>query len=194
MKRLLLILGFLGILGIVSAQESTDYGVFMGLSQEHLQTVIPIPKGGVVFPTVGAFYRYNLNSRYGLRGGINYGLATGAGLYTLDAHGLFEFNFLPLNPTREKPKVSTFVAGGLALYQLQPMFAFNVGVKYRVTEKLGVSLEWDLRKKVIGAFVDPETFILPSNWYSHVGITAYYNIVKTCKTCPFYVSSRKKNR
>ncbi|MCK5821666.1 MAG: hypothetical protein KAH17_07265 [Bacteroidales bacterium] len=194
MKRLLLLLGFFGIFGSASTQESTDYGFFLGMSQEHLQTIMPVPKAGSVMPAIGAFYRYNLNSRYGLRGGINYGLATGAGLNSLDIHGLFEFNFLPLNPTLEKPKVSTFVAAGLGLYQIEPVMAFNVGVKYRLTERIGFSVEWDLRRKIIGADPDTDTYVLPSNWYSHIGVTASYNIIKTCKTCPFYESNRKKNR
>lgn len=194
MKRFLLILGFLGLFGFVSAQESSDYGLFLGISQEHVQTIMPVPEPGSVMPVIGAFYRYNLNPRHSLRGGINYGLAQGGGLSALDLHALFEFNFLPLNPTREKPKVSTFVAAGLGLYQIEPVIAFNVGAKYRITERMGLSLEWNLRRKVAGAIPDAETYILPSNWYSHVGVTASYNIIKTCKTCPFYESNRKKNR
>ncbi len=196
MKRLLLILGFLGLFGLVSAQESTDYGLFLGMSQEHLQTILPIPKGESLMPAFGVFYRFNMNPRHSIRGGINYGMAQGAGLTSLDIHALFEFNFLPLNPTREKPKVSTFVAAGLGFYQIEPVIAFNVGVKYRVTERVGLSLEWDLRRKISKATPDTESglYILPSNWYSHVGVTASYNIIKTCKTCPFYESSKRKNR
>ena len=194
MKRLLLILGFSGVFGFVTAQESTDYGIFLGMSHEHSQTILPIPDAGSVLPDVGAFFRYNLNPRYGLKVGVNYGIAPGTALSALDVHGLFEFNFLPLNPTREKPKVSTFVAAGFGFFQLSPVWAFDVGVKYRVSKEVGLSLEWDLRRKISEALPDAESFILPSSWYSHIGLTASYSIVRTCKTCPYYETNRKKNR
>lgn len=208
MKRLLLFLCFSGLFGFISAQESTDYGIFLGVSQEHRQTIMPIPKAGSALPSFGAYYRYNLNPRHAFRVGANYGMAATTGLASLDIHVLTEFNFLPLNPTLEKPKVSTFVAAGIAFFNVDSFYlkkeafvlAFNTGVKYRVTERIGLSLEWDLRRKVFGG--DPKkpndlvgiVNIMPSNWYSHFGVTASYNIIKRCKTCPYYESSRKKNR
>lgn len=194
MKKILLILGFSGLFGFLSAQESTDYGLFLGMSQEHLQTILPFPKAGTLAPAVGGFYRYNFNPRHSIRAGFSTGLSSASVLNSLDLHALVEFNFLPLNPTLEKPKVSTFVAAGAGVYHLSPVLAFDVGVKYRLNERMGLSLEWDLRKKLTGLQVDAETFLWPSNWYSHIGVTASYNILKKCKTCPFYESDGKKKR
>jgi len=202
MKRLLLILGFSGLFGFVPAQESSDYGLFLGTSFEHSQTILPYWERGSFMPAIGAFYRYNLNPRYGIRGGVNFGMIPNTPTMMVDGHGLFEFNFLPLNPTRDKPKVSTFIAAGLgAIYYSSPIapnfgltIPFDVGVKYRVSENWGLSLEWDLRR-IVWRFSENEfSMFAPSNWYSYVGVTANYKIIRTCKTCPFYESNRKKNR
>ena len=121
-------------------------------------------------------------------------------LLPLDIHALVEFNFLPLNPRLEDPKVTTFVAAGLGVYQLRPVLPFIVGVKYRVTEQIGLALEWNLRRRLMGyRQYDNVPYPLPyseppvpeSKWFSYIGITAYYNVIKTCKTCPFYQSNRK---
>lgn len=224
MKKSILFLGIISLSIFSVAQESSDYGVFLGMSQEHAQTILPVPAQTplgliAVAPAFGAFYRKNLNPRYSLRFGANYGinsayyseallinpsalavLVSGVSpqaapsLMPLDIHALFEFNFLPLNPRLETPKVSTFVATGIGIYQLSPVIPFNVGVKYRITERLGLSAEWDLRRRVFGSNnplgkLDPQ-----SNWYSYIGISANYNVLKTCKTCPFYQSNRKRKR
>jgi len=203
MKRLLLFLGFLVLFEIVSAQESSDYGLFLGTSFDHSQTILPNPVGTSVLPAIGAFYRYNLNPRYGVRGGINFGMIPNTPRMMVDCHGLFEFNFLPLNPTRDKPKVSTFIAAGFgAFYSVsslgEPIFGvtipFDVGVKYRISELWGISLEWDLRRIVFQSVNVGNVLTQSSNWYSYVGVTANYKILKTCKTCPFYESNRKKKR
>ena len=203
MKRLLLILGFSGLFGFVPAQESSDYGLFLGASFDHRQTILPHPVNVSFMPAVGAFYRYNLNPRYGIRGGINFGMIPNTSSMMLDGHGLFEFNFLPLNPTRDKPKVSTFIAAGLGAFyksssnggnDIGVTIPFDVGVKYRISENWGLSLEWDLRR-IVWRFGENEfSKFAPSNWYSYVGVTANYKIIRTCKTCPFYESNRKKNR
>ena len=214
MKKSILILGIICLTVVAKAQESTDYGLITALGMEHQSTILPVPTTTVfsLSPTIGGFYRKNFNPRYGLRIGASYSLnqpyftyvsvrqlplfpgVTGLdqALLPIDLHALIEFNFLPLNPKFDKPKVSTFVAAGLAMFQLRPAIPFTVGVRYRVTERFGVSADWNIRRK-IGGNISPAALGEPSsNWFSFVGVTANYNILKTCKTCPFYESSRKK--
>ena len=200
------------------AQESSDYGIFLGMGAEHAQTILPVPEvtlgGPSIYPAAGAFYRKNLNPRYAWKVEGNYGF--NAAYYTtvmagqlpviaaqpelelallpIDLHALFEINFLPLNPRLEKPKVSTFVATGLGVYQLRPSIPFTIGVKYRVAEHLGLSVEWKLRRKIGGNVLDVVSNTPESNWFSLIGFTAHYNVIKTCKTCPFYETTRKRKR
>jgi hypothetical protein len=218
MKKSFLFLVVLCLPIVLNAQESSDFGIFAGMGYEHAETILPVPEfsDGILsmYPAVGAFYRKNLNQRYALRFGANYGFNTPyytkvlasqlpvipsqpqveVWLLPIDLHALFEFNFLPLNPNLEKPKVSTFVAAGLGVYQMRPVIPFNVGVKYRATERIGLSIEWNLRKKFMTGSIDVLSKSPPSNWFSFFGLTAHYNIIKTCKTCPFYESNRKKRK
>ena len=198
MKRIGLVVGVIIVFSGIKAQESSDYGVFLGMNQQHVFSILPIPLPGTVVPAVGAFYRYNLNPRYSLRAGGNYALAPAGGLSGLDLHALFEFNFLPLDPRRETPKVSTFVATGVAYYNpdasaFPVRIPFILGAKFRLAENLGVSAEWSLRKKV-GSGIPVGSFILPSNWYSFAGITLHYKVEKKCKDCPYYENTKKKKK
>lgn len=212
MKRTFLLLTIISLAIVARAQESSDFGFFLGSGMEHATTILPIPAKTTIglpalYPAAGVFYRKNSNPRYGLRTGLNYGFnppyyaelqltqapvfpenpQLEAMLLPADLHALVEFNFLPLDPRYEKPKVTTFVAAGLGISQLRPSIPFHVGVKYRATEKLGLSLEWAIRKKLMGEG-------LSTNWFSYLGVKANYTILKTCKTCPFYESAKKKKK
>jgi len=218
MKKRFLFLVIICLSLVSKAQESSDYGIYLGMGAEHAQTILPIPEisAGLpsIYPGVGAFYRKNLNPRYAWRVEGNYGFnqvyytdvlvtqlplfpqqpGLDVALLPIDLHALFEINFLALNPRLEKPKVSTFVATGLGVYQLRPSIPFIVGVKYRVAEHLGLSVEWKLRRKISIPSLEVLSDTPESNWFSFVGFTAHYNVIKTCKTCPFYETNRKKKR
>lgn len=218
MKKSFLFLVIICLSLASKAQESNDYGIYLGMGFEHAQTILPIPEvnSGLpsIYPAAGAFYRKNLNPRYSWRVEGNYGFNLAyyttvmsgqlpliasqpeleVALLPIDLHALFEINFLALNPRLEKPKVSTFVATGLGVYQLRPSIPFTVGVKYRVAEHLGLSVEWKLRRKIGGNILDELLNSPESNWFSFIGFSAHYNVIKTCKTCPFYETKRKKKR
>lgn len=193
MKKIILFLSIICLTLVSAAQESNDFGLFLGTSYIHQSTILPVPGN---LPNsqpdlgIGGFYRKNLNPRYALRfGGY-------AGFNSADIHALFEFNFLPLNPRHDTPKVSTFVASGLAAtYDVtnlfRPAIPFNVGVKYRVTERFGLSVEWNIRRLLTVGVNSPDS---DDRWRSLIGITANYNVIKTCKTCPYYESNRKRKR
>ncbi len=201
MKQIVVVFGLLlGFAGL-SAQQSSDYGIFLGMSQEHRHTILPVPKIASIKPAVGAFYRYNLNPRYALRAGFNYGIGTSleelvlahSPLQKAAAYGLFEFNYLPLSPKRDQIKVSTFIATGLAYYK-SFVIPFTTGVKYNVTDELTLGVEWNLyrgfRKDPMDLKSGYRLFRL-TEWNPFFGITIGYKVIKTCRTCPFYETNRK---
>jgi len=200
MKQIILGLIFLwGFVGL-KAQQSSDYGIFMGITHEHRHTILPVPREGSVKPAVGAFYRFNMNPRYALRAGINYGIGDTpeelffeeGPLQKADVHALFEFNFLPLSPRRDMIKVSTFIATGLSYYK-GLMIPFTTGVKYNATEQLTLGAEWDLRYGFRNDPVDPDTgyrIFHIADWHSFFGITVGYKVIRRCRTCPFYETNR----
>ena len=77
MKKSFLFLVIICLSLASKAQESSDYGIYLGMGAEHAQTILPIPEvnSGLpsIYPAVGAFYRKNLNPRYSWRVEGNYG-------------------------------------------------------------------------------------------------------------------------
>jgi hypothetical protein len=165
----------------------------------------------------GGYYRYGLNERYSLRGGINAGFDRASLKPNMvDAFGLFEFNFHPLSAKREKKLVTSYIAVGLSYLVDLPLLKtisqapnasmgkymvrniripFNVGVRYNITPSLTLGIEWALRKgyqKDYGIPDAPVNNFLMSNWRSHIGITIGYMVSNYCKTCPFYENEREK--
>lgn len=221
MKKLLLIIGLIPFTLGLNAQQSYDYGLFLGGTGDHLFNILPVynPVGFAVTP--GGYFRYNLNSRYAIRGGVNVGLDPAAEFAPslIDGYGLFEFNFHALNPRRDNAKVSSYIGTGLSYMvdfnlakQLSALannanltdfflrninIPFNLGIRYNATPHLTLGLEWALRKRFEKDYSDPENPIMnfnKANWRSHLGFTIGYTIVKTCKTCPFYEKERNKKR
>lgn len=217
MNKTLLIIGFVFAAFSLNAQKGYDYGVFLGATQAHLYTILPIPDANGLDYAAGGYYRFSLNERYSWRTGINAGFDRANFKPSMvDAFGLFEINFHPLNPKREKKVVSSYISVGLSyLVDLSLMetisqapnasmgkymvrnirIPFNVGVRYNVTSSLTMGIEWALRKGYQKDYEIPDlpvsNFLL-SNWRSHVGITVGYMVSNYCKTCPFYENERKK--
>ena len=202
----------------LKAQQSYDYGLFLGMSQQHLHTILPLPIPGTSGYAFGGYYRNNLNPRYAWRGGINSAInSVSSTVDFVEGYGLFEFNFHALNPRRENAKISTYVGTGISylvdlnvLNQIQNSTApkgpfwlrslripFNLGVRYNALPNLTLGFEWALRKGFQQDWSNPDNPVmnfLQSNWKSHLGFTIGYTVVKTCKTCPFYDKERTKRR
>ncbi len=199
----------------VEAQKGYDYGVFLGMTQTHLSSILPIPDTGGLKFAGGGYYRYSMNERYSVRGGIIVSPAMG------DAFGLFEFNFHPLNSKKAKKVFTSYIATGLSyvvdftekglfdqaagtpadLQKLKTNFwvrniriPFNAGVRYNVTSRMTVGVEWCLRKGYQKDYSEAPYNYSPlmPNWRSHVGVTIGYLVSNYCKTCPFYENERKK--
>lgn len=221
MKKLLLIIGLIPFTWGLNAQQSQDYGLFLGMTGNHLYNILPVPEPGTIGYAAGGYYRYNLNPRYAIRGGVNVGLDPAAQFAPslIDGYGLFEFNFHALNPRRENAKVSSYIGTGLSYmvdftlanqlsalgnqstmtdYLLRNItIPFNLGIRYNATPHLTLGLEWALRKRFEKDYSDPENPFMnfnKANWRSHIGFMVGYSIAKTCKTCPFYEKERNKRK
>jgi len=217
MNKVLLIIGFTLIAFSLNAQKSYDYGLFMGMTQSHKYTILPIPDANGLDYAAGGYYRYSLNERYSWRGGINAGFDRSTFQPAMiDAFGLFEINFHPLSPKRDKKRVSSYIGVGLSYLVDIPVLQtlsqtpganlgsymtrniripFNVGVRYNATPSLTIGAEWALRKGYQKDYDIPDAPVsnfLLSNWRSHFGITVGYMVSNYCKTCPFYENERKK--
>lgn len=215
MKKILFISVFIATTLGVNAQKSYDYGVFLGMTEAHLYTILPQPDSKGLDYAAGLYYRRSLNARYSWRVGSNLGFS-GAGIKVSDVFGLFEFNFHPLNVKREKQLVTSYIDVGLS-YQVEwPVYQtvsqtpnssmtgymlrnvripFNVGVRYNVTNSLTLGIEWALRKGYQKDYEIPEEPVsnfLMSNWRSYFGVTIGYMVSNYCRTCPFYENERKK--
>lgn len=168
MKKTLLIIGFISAAIGVYAQKSYDYGLFMGMTQNHIYSILPLPDSGGLDYAAGGYYRYSLNERYSLRGGVNAGFdRTNLKPNMVDAYGFFEFNFHPLSPKRDKKLITSYISVGLSYVVDFPLYntvsqmpnasmtkymirnvriPFNVGVRYNATPSLTIGVEWALRK------------------------------------------------
>lgn len=217
MRKIIVLTGFICMAFGVIGQKSYDYGLFLGTTQNHSSSILPIPEAGTMNFAAGGYYRYSLNERYSLRGGIIGSPAM------VDAFALFEFNFLPVNTKQPKKVFSPYIATGLAyvvefedyvifkakseslinpaLSELKANYwvrniriPFNVGVKYNITPKLTVSAEWALRKGYQKDYTLAEPIYTPliPNWRSNFSVSVGYLVSNLCKTCPFYENERKK--
>ncbi|MCD6332139.1 MAG: hypothetical protein J7L89_02590, partial [Bacteroidales bacterium] len=138
MKRISVFIGFLVAVISLSAQQSNDYGIFLGMTQEHIHTILPVPVPGTNQVAAGAYYRYNFNPRYAMHFGARAGFGSNISfLQQLDLYGVVEFNFLPMNPRKKPPQLSTFIGTGLGLYQQTLAIPFDIGLKYQITPRLG---------------------------------------------------------
>jgi len=217
MKKTLLIIGFVSAAFGVNAQKSYDYGLFMGATMTHQYTILPVPDAHGLDYAAGGYYRYSLNSRYSLRGGVNAGFDRASFKPNMvDAFGLFEFNFHPLSPKRDKKLVTSYISVGLSYLVDLPILEsvsqapntpmgkymarnirvpFNVGVRYNATPNMTIGIEWALRKGYQFNYENldkPFKDFLMSNWRSHVGFTLGYMVSNYCRTCPFYQNEREK--
>ncbi len=175
MKKTLLIIGIIFVALGVNAQKSFDYGLFMGMTQSHIYTILPVnlpvilpkPDADRLSYAAGGYYRSSLNERYSWRVGANFGFdRANFKPNMVDAFGLFEFNFHPLSAKRKK-LVTSYIDIGLSYLVDLPLLQtvsqtpnasmgtymvrniripFNVGVRYNVTSNLTIGIEWAIRK------------------------------------------------
>jgi hypothetical protein len=174
-KYLLLCLSGLIILncGKAMSQRNANIGIFGGVSY-YMGDINPNRHLYRPAPSFGALYRYNLNTRFALRGSAYYADLSGSDLdfpeithpdrptspatfntSLLDLALLVEFNFLPFTPNvgnlSYTPYISTGISGALisgtnASAENLVSFPFGLGVKVNLTKRISTGAEWSFRK------------------------------------------------
>ena len=125
-----------------SKAQHTEIGVLFGASYYIGELNPSNPFINKINPAIGVLYRKNLNKRYALRYGLNYGLLAADDSYNktewnkirnlsfstsmLEVSGLLEFNFLPyqINNYNTSP-FTPFVFIGAAVFRVAPKVKNN---------------------------------------------------------------------
>lgn len=149
-KNILLLLAlFATVSGGLKAQDQ-EIGGFLGISVYNgdlAQSPIPI-RGSR--PSLGAFYRYNFNSKFAFRVGFNYGYIASYDHYSgkgtdrefrnlsfhsplAELHGIFEYNFKSYVSGSRKYNWTPYVFAGLAGFYFNPKTFYN-GTVYNLRE------------------------------------------------------------
>ncbi len=200
----------------VPAQKYFDFGLFGGTSYymgeiNHAQQFY--------YPSIsfGALARYNLNKRYAFRLNGYYGSlkASDSDFTTqlptrrpmevntkiLEYTAQFEINFLPYLTGTSKNNLTTYIAFGIGYafpiggnyYEPKSHLSIPVGagIKFNVTDKVGMGAEWSFRKTFTDSLDGIESplgkrLLHNNDWYSFAGIFITYKFFNFAVDCPTY--------
>jgi opacity protein-like surface antigen len=150
--------------------KRTEGGFFAGTSY-YLGEINPTLQFYKPSISAGGLLRWVLNSRYALRGQLNYGRFSGndldfsnefqrarAASFTesiLDLHAVGEFNFFPFRYDPRKLNISPYVFVGIGYAFIVESstnnsshfnIPFGIGVKYSLLKNVNIGMEWSFRK------------------------------------------------
>jgi hypothetical protein len=214
--KTLIITVFLSVLTTIGfSRDRLEIGLFAGTSY-YLGDINPSLHLYNTSPAMGGVVKYNFDKHYSLRAGFNLGRIRADDLdftnilhqtraahfvnnfYDFSLQG--EFNFQPFEVTIFKKPVSTYVTAGLA-YTIVPETAgsninipFGVGVKYGMSRKVTVGMEWILKKsfsdnldgvKSFGQFTSP-SLVHNNDWVSLAGFFITIKPFDRPGDCPAY--------
>ena len=224
MKKFIIIAVFSGIIIGAKAQKKVDLGIFGGGSY-YLGDINQSKQFYSLSYAFGGLYRFNINSRYTIRGSIFYGNLQAddqdfnnrfqqsrdnsfSGT-VLDATLQLEFNFMPYSTFGRVGEYTVYTTGGIGVAFINisgpssPLvIPFGVGAKVNLGKKMGIGIEWGLRKMFYDKLdgfenpIDPEyrSFIHNFDWYSIAGISLTYKIYGGSEDCPAYWDEKVKGR
>lgn len=164
LKRLVFsLIAILLTMNVFSQQRTADLGIFGGgavpfsdYSKINLMQSVGLNYGG--------FYRYNFNSRYGLRINALYGKVKADGIVdngasstppsfeknVIDLAAVFEINYLDFLMGEEFMNFSPYIYYGVgtSIYGGKPVLNIPIGtgVKYAFAKRWAVGLEYSMRK------------------------------------------------
>jgi hypothetical protein len=176
-KRLLITICLIGCgmlkFEVSDAQNLPNFGIFIGTSY-YLGDINPNRHFYRPSPSLGAFYRYNLNTRYAFKYSAYYAHLSGSDLdfpdiihsdrplspasfstSLVDIALQVEYNFLPFTPYQGQwaitPYISTGIAGGLILSTNVSAtnllsIPFGAGFKVNISSHISAGAEWTFRK------------------------------------------------
>ncbi len=214
----------MGIIIGVKAQKKVDLGFFGGGSY-YLGDINQSKQFYSLSYAFGGLYRFNINPRYTIRCSILYGNLQAddqdfnnrfqqsrdnsfSGT-VLDVTLQFEFNFMPYSTFGRAGEYTVYTTGGIGVAFINisgpssPLvIPFGVGAKVNLGKKMGIGIEWGLRKMFYDKLdgfenpIDPEyrSFIHNFDWYSIAGISLTYKIYGGSEDCPAYWDGKVRER
>jgi len=224
MKKFIIIAFFLGTIIGAKAQKKVDLGIFGGGSY-YLGDINQSKQFYSLSYALGGLYRFNINPRYTIRCSIFYGNLQAddqdfnnrfqqsrdnsfSGT-VLDATLQFEFNFMPYSTFGRAGEYTVYTTGGIGVAFINisgpssPLvIPFGVGAKVNLGKKMGIGIEWGLRKMFydkLDGFENPidleyRSFIHNFDWYSIAGISLTYKIYGGSEDCPAYWDEKIKGK
>jgi len=168
MKKIIIIVVFSGIIIGAKSQKKVDLGFFGGGSY-YLGDINQSKQFYSLSYAFGGLYRYNINSRYTIRGSVYYGNLQAYDYdfdnrfqqsrdshfsgTVLDATLQFEFNFMPYSTFGRAGEYTIYTTGGIGFAFINisgpssPLvIPFGVGAKVNLSKKMGIGIEWGFRK------------------------------------------------
>ena len=238
MKKIVLV--FIAVVLTVSgfAQKSADIGIWGG-SSTYFGDIKDVPPMQSFNLNFGAFFRYNINTRVGMRAEFLTGSFAADGLvqdvpwdFKKNVQGLsflIEINYLKFILGEKNTPYTPYIMGGIGIMYFPytfrpglmalvnpdypvpdnfeesvatPSIPFGFGIKFSIGSKLGIGVEYQLRKMLNDKLDDVDdplsytndegkvikyTNILHNNdWPGYLGIYATYKINLDKKACPAY--------
>jgi hypothetical protein len=213
--RLHILLLSLMVSGVTFSQPKANIGIFAGTAY-YMGDINPNRHFYRSSLSLGALYRYNLNTRIALRLNAYYARLSASDLdfpkilhpdrpfrpamfntSLLDAALQIEFNFLPFTPNVGNWAYTPYISAGIAgaLITSSRNFAsipFGIGAKVNLTSRISAGAEWSFRKTFtdrIDGIVNPsETGSLLHNndWYSFLGVFITFKFFNFAADCPAY--------
>ncbi len=184
-----------GLLLTEAKGQSLEVGISGGGSYMLNDSVraAPFKNGGY---SVGVLGRYNFNSRWAVRFSYNYNKINFNrqgeynGIYTAvinDISMIAEFNFLDYVTGSKYYTFSPYLFGGVSGFVYNNSVAdsvsfsgaltFGAGIKYSLTKKVGMGVEWGMRKTFTDNLDGDDkmgTFWYGSDWYGIVALSITY--------------------
>jgi len=216
--RFLLITIFLVFVCFCKAQKWTDIGFNLGISSYNGDLNETRLFYNPAF-SKGLLFKHNINERYAAKLAVtNANLRSSDLEYEKTVQNIprnpfktkvwdvvlqAEFNFLPYNQLELGTNpISPYVAAGIGGARFESAgnifnifsIPFGIGMKYKITTRIGISSEWTFRKTFNDAIDNTENLIIEgtkskihnNDWYSFLHFMVTYNISKLRIECPAY--------
>lgn len=243
MKKILLVFATVWITVSGFAQKTADIGIWGG-SSSYLGDMESDPFESFN-PNFGAYFRYNVNPRIGIRAmfltgsfaenGVIEGVPWSFDKSVQDLSLQVEINYLKYMLGNKKTRFTSYVTAGIGVaylpYNMDPAtiatfnpvhnkgnavveesevattIPFGIGFKYSLGRRLGVGVEYQMRKLLSDklddlddplAFIDDmgEEVLYTSevhnmDWMLYLGVHLTYKMYLGKKACPVYESKKK---
>jgi hypothetical protein len=202
----------------ITAQKYFDLGLTAGTSY-YIGDINPSRHFYKPSAAAGAFARYNFNNRQAVRLSCTYMGIKGNdsdfnNIYQqlrdasfeasfFEIASTFEFHFLPYIIHKKEKGFSPYLYAGLGYFLLMDgpdnkgtkfNVPFGAGIKYSLSKKIGVGVEWGMRKTFndyTDGIVNPggeemKPFLNNNDWYSFAGFFISFRLNDKSGDCPVY--------